>query len=351
DCSMHPKTLTADCGKQCHVRVCHRRALPCALVMLAYLLTACTPLWNVAQQMPITMGSPDRGTQFTTTLGDLIAHARSGTQRGQGEEAANVVQRGLAALSRHDDAEAVHLFRHAAAQGDARGLLGLGLMYAEGRGVTQDLAVAERYFARAAEMFPPGGARDAAIQARDQAARERAASQPPAAQPSPVTYPAPAPASPAPQPVVTSLPETPLLPSANSSPSSSSAEEIPLVQVSGVYALPVEINSVLTLHFILDTGASEVQLPADVVLTLVRAGTIQEADFLPGKTYVLADGSELKSPRFILRSLKIGRRQISTVPASVGSLSSSPLLGQSVLEKLGTWSMDSQRRVLVLGPL
>jgi len=151
--------------------------------------------------------------------------------------------------------------------------------------------------------------------------------------------------------VVASLPDTSLLPPPNDIPSLSKAEEIPLVKAGGVYELPVEINGVLTLNFILDSGAADVNIPADVVITLVRAGTIKEADFLPGKTYVLADGSALKSPRFLLRSLKIGRRHIPNVPASVGNLASDLLLGQSLLEKLGTWSMDSQRRVLVLGPL
>jgi hypothetical protein len=133
-------------------------------------------------------------------------------------------------------------------------------------------------------------------------------------------------------------------------PPTYAAEDIPLVKEGGVYTLPVEINRVLTLHFILDTGASDVQIPADVAHTLLRTGTIQPADFLPGKTYMLADGSTVRSPRFMLRSLKIGTRVIQNVPASVGDLAGVLLLGQSVLERLGPWSMDSQRRVLALGP-
>lgn len=129
----------------------------------------------------------------------------------------------------------------------------------------------------------------------------------------------------------------------------SAAEEIPLRRVGGVYELPVEINGVLTLHFTLDTGASEVNIPADVVRTLYRAGTIQDTDFLPGKTYVLADGSTLRSARFLLKSLKIGSQRITNVPASIGPLTSTLLLGQNVLEQLGDWGIDSQRKVLKLG--
>src|SRR5215467_2096431 len=129
-------------------------------------------------------------------------------------------------------------------------------------------------------------------------------------------------------------------------PSLLRAEDIPLIKKGGVYEVPVEVNGAITLNFILDTGASEVNIPADVALTLYRAGTIRDTDFLPGQTYTLADGSLLKSSRFLLQSLKIGKNRITNVPASIGNISSPLLLGQSFLEKLGSWGIDSQKQVL-----
>ena len=127
------------------------------------------------------------------------------------------------------------------------------------------------------------------------------------------------------------------------------AEDIPLIKKGGVYEVPVEVNGAITLNFILDTGASEVNIPADVALTLYRAGTIRESDFLPGQTYRLADGSLLKSSRFLLQSLKIGKNRIANVPASIGNTASPLLLGQSFLERLGAWGVDSQKQVLTIG--
>src|SRR5207247_364143 len=43
-------------------------------------------------------------------------------------------------------------------------------------------------------------------------------------------------------------------------------EQIPLRKVGGVYTLPVELNAVLTLHFVLDSGAADVQIPPEVAL-------------------------------------------------------------------------------------
>jgi hypothetical protein len=126
------------------------------------------------------------------------------------------------------------------------------------------------------------------------------------------------------------------------------AVEIPLEKIGGVYTLAVRINKVITLNFILDSGASEVLIPAEVALTLQRSGTIHSADHLPERVYVLADGSKMKKHRFRLRSLEIGRSEIKNVPAAVGPAGSPPLLGQSVLEKLGVWSLDSSRKVLII---
>ena len=62
----------------------------------------------------------------------------------------------------------------------------------------------------------------------------------------------------------------------------------------------------ITLKAIVDSGASDVSVPADVVSTLIRTGTITNDDFLGQQTYVLADGSKVPSARFQIRSLKVG---------------------------------------------
>jgi predicted aspartyl protease len=126
--------------------------------------------------------------------------------------------------------------------------------------------------------------------------------------------------------------------------------EIPLESVgSDVYELPVRINGVLTLKFTLDTRASEVNIPANVALTLLRTGAMTQSDFLPGKFYQLADGSILKSSRFTIRELDIGGIKISQVPASIGPANGLLLLGQSFLRRLKSWSLDNKRHVLIIG--
>jgi Aspartyl protease len=63
----------------------------------------------------------------------------------------------------------------------------------------------------------------------------------------------------------------------------------------GTFEVPVEINGAITLNFVIDSGAADVTIPADVVSTLIRMGTIKPSDFIGRQTYVLADGSESPS--------------------------------------------------------
>lgn len=116
----------------------------------------------------------------------------------------------------------------------------------------------------------------------------------------------------------------------------------------GTYVVPVIVNNAITLDFTVDSGASDVTIPMDVVTTLIRAGTIREADFIGERTYVLADGSKVRSRTFRIRSLTVGDRTVENVIGSVAPTRGALLLGQSFLGRFKSWSIDNSRHALVL---
>jgi uncharacterized protein len=124
--------------------------------------------------------------------------------------------------------------------------------------------------------------------------------------------------------------------------------EVALELEMGTYRVPVRINDQLTLKFTMDSGAADVVIPADVVLTLIRTETVSRDDFVGEGRYVLADGSTTKSARFILRKLKVGDLVLDNVRASVGDPKGTPLLGQTFLSRFETVTQDNKRKVLVL---
>jgi hypothetical protein len=111
--------------------------------------------------------------------------------------------------------------------------------------------------------------------------------------------------------------------------------------------VPVVVNDSITLRFTIDSGAADVSVPADVASTLVRTGTITNADFIGSKTFVLADGSTVPSAEFRLRSLKLGSLTLTNVVASISDARGPLLLGQSFLSRLSSWSIDNDRHVLL----
>jgi clan AA aspartic protease (TIGR02281 family) len=128
----------------------------------------------------------------------------------------------------------------------------------------------------------------------------------------------------------------------------SSGETVPMLAEGGTFKVPVTINGQLTLNFIVDSGAADVSIPADVVLTLWRTGTIAESDFLGSETYKMADGSTVPSQQFTIRSLKVGDRVLENVTGSVAPVAGGLLLGQSFLARFKSWSIDNQQQALIL---
>jgi hypothetical protein len=125
-------------------------------------------------------------------------------------------------------------------------------------------------------------------------------------------------------------------------------ETIRMEESGGVYVVPVRFNDTITLNSIIDSGAADVSVPADIVSTLMRTKTITTEDFLGKQTYVLADGSKVPSQQFRIRSLQFGNKTVHNVVASIASVNGEILLGQSVLKKFKSWSVDNGQHTLIL---
>jgi hypothetical protein len=123
---------------------------------------------------------------------------------------------------------------------------------------------------------------------------------------------------------------------------------IPLVRMSGGLIAPVVINNSIKLDFIVDSGASDVSIPADVFSSLVRANTVTQADIIGVRNYKNADGEVFQSKTFVIRSLKIGNIEAPRVQAKVSPSNAPPLLGQSFLKRFKSWSIDNSTQELIL---
>lgn len=126
------------------------------------------------------------------------------------------------------------------------------------------------------------------------------------------------------------------------------AEDIQLSYRGGVYHTPVTLNNSVRLEFIVDTGASSVLIPDDVFKTLLRTRTISKSDFLGSSKAETASGEIIDIFKINIRELKVGSRTIQNVEASIGDDNASLLLGQSALQKLEPWKLQSSKRILTI---
>lgn len=126
-------------------------------------------------------------------------------------------------------------------------------------------------------------------------------------------------------------------------------EQVKMKLENGVFYLPVKLNNILTIDFILDLGASDVSISPDIFLVLYRAGTIKESDFIGSQNYQFADGSTAKSSVFNIKSIQIGNKEIKNVRASISNTLSAPLLlGQSAMKKFNSYRIDNYQNLLIL---
>ena len=125
-------------------------------------------------------------------------------------------------------------------------------------------------------------------------------------------------------------------------------EIIPVEANDGAYVVPVLINGILRLKFIIDSGSADVSIPADVASTLKTLGTLSAGDLIGNKIYVLADGSRVPSETYRISSLKIGNLVMQNVTIRIAAEKSRLLLGQSFLSRLKSWSMDNNRQILII---
>ncbi|MBF0261829.1 MAG: aspartyl protease family protein [Magnetococcales bacterium] len=83
---------------------------------------------------------------------------------------------------------------------------------------------------------------------------------------------------------------------------------------SGVYLLKLRINDNPEFEAVLDTGASDLALPPEVVTWLVRTGSLRKEHLLGKGKARLADGSEHDTRYLLLSKLRIGDMELKGVP-------------------------------------
>lgn len=123
-------------------------------------------------------------------------------------------------------------------------------------------------------------------------------------------------------------------------------EEIPFTQESGVCKVKCAING-LPLHFIFDTGATDVSISSVEATFMAKNDFLSSSDIIGKQNYQTADGNITEGTVINLKDVKLGSLHLNNIKASVVRNQAAPLLlGQSVLSKLGKIEIDNTKKVM-----
>jgi clan AA aspartic protease (TIGR02281 family) len=207
--------------------------------------------------------------------------------------------------------EAVRLAKLAADKGDGTGQLMLAICYETGAGVSRDRTEALRLYRLSAAQGNGAAQRSVTRLGGGQPVTAAAAQQQPATV-------------------------------------ASNILTITLGRHGGVLVVPAKLNGSVSADFVVDSGASDVVIPENVLDGLRRAGKFSDADYTGAAMMKIANGSIVRARTFTLRSLSVNNRVVTNLHAIVAPARATPLLGQSFLQRFASWSIDNERQVLVL---
>ncbi len=122
--------------------------------------------------------------------------------------------------------------------------------------------------------------------------------------------------------------------------------EVPFTTEGKVCKVKCTING-LPLHFIFDTGASQVSMSNVEATFMLKNDYLSSRDVMGKANYVTANGDVSEGTVVNLRDVNFGGLTLNNVQASIVRNQTAPLLlGQSVLSKLGKIEIDNTRHVL-----
>ena len=116
----------------------------------------------------------------------------------------------------------------------------------------------------------------------------------------------------------------------------------------GTYEVACSVNG-LPLKMVFDTGASDVTISSVEASFMLKNGYLSDSDVKGTRNYMTASGDIHEGTILRLKEVKLGDAVLRNIEASVVHSQKAPLLlGQSVLEKFGTITIDNVNSKLLI---
>lgn len=119
-----------------------------------------------------------------------------------------------------------------------------------------------------------------------------------------------------------------------------SIQTIPLKKKGSLYFIELQIAG-KKIDYIVDSGASDINISQATESYLVEIGVIRPDDYLKPQVYILADGTQREYKRVMLPRISVGGIVVENISASITDNGSPLLLGKSFLDKFAYWKINN----------
>jgi hypothetical protein len=127
--------------------------------------------------------------------------------------------------------------------------------------------------------------------------------------------------------------------------------DIPFREESGIKIIPVKINT-LNLDMIFDTGCATTSISIAEANYLYNKGLLDQEDILGSINTQVADGRITQEMLVNLKEVVLGDLHLYDVKATVSANMRAPLLlGNEVLNRIASYTIDNEQQVIHVTPL
>lgn len=121
------------------------------------------------------------------------------------------------------------------------------------------------------------------------------------------------------------------------------SQSIPLKKKGNLYTIELRIGG-RNFEYIVDSGASDINISKSTEDYLVDMGIIRSTDYLRPQIYTLADGSQKEYRRVMIPKILLAGIIVENVSASISDDDNHPLLlGKSFLDKFSFWKINNEK--------
>jgi hypothetical protein len=124
-------------------------------------------------------------------------------------------------------------------------------------------------------------------------------------------------------------------------------DTIDILNLNGMTYVKVKVGSMIQM-WLLDTGASDLLINAEMEETLKKENILNDANYLGIGEYEMANGTIDTCRKYKINNVRFGKFYVDNITVAVSDKGKRIIAGKSLLNKFSTWILNNETSTLIL---